>query len=84
MRFLKLLVCAVLCAALLAGCASPASDASSKPDFTQVPEGWSDVKPAEYRAMWISYLEWPLLDTSSADAFTASAVSYTHLTLPTT
>ncbi len=25
-----------------------------------------------YRAMWVSYLEWPLFDTTSAEAFTAS------------
>lgn len=75
MRLFKSLLCAALCAALLAGCAAPDSASGPKPDFTQVPAHWSDVQPAAYRAMWISYLEWPLLDTSSADAFTASVAA---------
>ena len=77
MRFLKSLLCAAVCCAVLAGCAAPAGFDSSRPDFTGVPENWratadESVAPADYRAVWISYLEWPLLDTSSSDAFTAS------------
>ena len=77
MRFLKSLLCAAVCCAVLAGCAAPAGSDSSRPDFTGVPENWratadESVAPADYRAVWISYLEWPLLDTSSSDAFTAS------------
>ncbi len=69
-------MCAVICGALLAGCAG-LEDASSKPDFTRVPENWSNsegqaVQTADYRAMWFSYLEWPLLDTSNEQTFTES------------
>lgn len=50
-------------------------------DFTDLPEGMRPDSgapeepdavgsPLRYRAMWISYLEWPMFDTSSAEAFT--------------
>ena len=31
--------------------------------------------PVAYRAMWVSYLEWPMFDTSGAQGFAASVGS---------
>lgn len=76
-RFLPAL-CALLAAALLTACGRPASSAvSANPadDFTSVPAQSEAQTPApagdlSYRAMWVSYLEWVNIDTSSADAYT--------------
>ena len=77
----KLTALALACALGLSACAGP-GDASShsapRQDFTSVPPGAGSTQegaPAQamrYRSMWFSYLEWPMLDTSSAEAFTAS------------
>ena len=82
------IIAGVLCLCLLAACADGQNagmpeEGSAPQDFTTLPDGMrpDNAQPAEpdemgsvlpYRAMWISYLEWPLLDTSSAEAFTAS------------
>lgn len=71
--------CAALCLAL-AGCAPAAAPGSSAP----LPGSSADVQPApaakpsgeEYRAVWISYLEWQSADFSSADAFRAQMGSW--------
>lgn len=67
-------LCAALCLAL-AGCAPAAAPGSSAP----LPGSSADVQPApaakpsgeEYRAVWISYLEWQSADFSSEAAFRA-------------
>ena len=65
----------------LSACAGPggaSSHSAPRQDFTSVPPGAGSTQegaPAQamrYRSMWFSYLEWPMLDTSSAEAFTAS------------
>ena len=82
------IIAGVLCLCLLAACVGGQSaglpeEGSAPQDFTTLPDGMRpdsapQTEPDEmgsvlpYRAMWISYLEWPLLDTSSAEAFTAS------------
>lgn len=82
------MIAGALCLCLLAACAGGQSsgslDESAPPqDFTTLPDGMRpDGTPQTepdamgavlpYRAMWISYLEWPLLDTSGAGAFTSS------------
>ncbi len=48
---------------------SAAPDNASDAPSSAVPASGAAVLP--YRAVWISYLEWPLFDTSSAEAFTA-------------
>lgn len=81
------IIAGALCLCLLAACTGVQSSGlpegnASPQDFTTLPEGMlpdsaPQTEPDEmgsvlpYRAMWISYLEWPLLDTSSAEAFTA-------------
>lgn len=70
---------AALCLAL-AGCAPGAAPGSSAP----LPGSSADVQPApaakpsgeEYRAVWISYLEWQSADFSSEDAFRAQMGSW--------
>lgn len=66
----KLLLCAVLLAFFCAGCGGAGSGGSGASgagqDFTSVPPGAGqsdDAAPAgeEYRAVWISYLEWQRL-----------------------
>lgn len=72
-------LCAALCLAL-AGCAPAAAPGSSAP----LPGSSADVQPApaakpsgeEYRAVWISYLEWQSADFSSKDAFRAQMGSW--------
>lgn len=72
-------LCAALCLAL-AGCAPAAALGSSAP----LPGSSADVQPApaakpsgeEYRAVWISYLEWQSADFSSEDAFRAQMGSW--------
>lgn len=74
-------LCAALCLAL-AGCAPAAAPGSSAP----LPGSSADVQPApaasakpsgeEYRAVWISYLEWQSADFSSEDAFRAQMGSW--------
>lgn len=72
-------LCAALCLAL-AGCAPGAAPGSSAP----LPGSSADVQPApaakpsgeEYRAVWISYLEWQSADFSSEDAFRAQMGSW--------
>lgn len=67
-------LCAALCLAL-AGCAPAAAPGSSAP----LPGSSAEVQPApaakpsgeEYRAVWISYLEWQSADFSSEAAFRA-------------
>lgn len=82
------IIAGALCLCLLAACGGgqssvPPQESSSPQDFTTLPDGMrpDGTAPAEpdamgsvlpYRAMWISYLEWPLFDTSGAEAFTAS------------
>ena len=71
--------CAALCL-VLAGCAPAAAPGSSAP----LPGSSADVQPApaakpsgeEYRAVWISYLEWQSADFSSEDAFRAQMGSW--------
>ena len=80
-----LLRLAAFCAALglaLAGCAPATAPGSSAP----LPGSSADVQPApaasakpageEYRAVWISYLEWQSADFSSEDAFRAQMGSW--------
>ena len=72
-------LCAALCLAL-AGCAPAAAPGSSAP----LPGSSADVQPApaakpsgeEYRAVWISYLEWQSADFSSEDVFRAQMGSW--------
>ena len=72
-------LCAALCLAL-AGCAPAAAPGSSAP----LPGSSADVQPApaakpsgeEYRAVWISYLEWQSADFSSEAAFRAQMGSW--------
>ena len=72
-------LCAALCLAL-AGCAPGAAPGSSAP----LPGSSADVQPApaakpsgeEYRAVWISYLEWQSADFSSEGAFRAQMGSW--------
>ena len=72
-------LCAALCLAL-AGCAPAAAPGSSAP----LPGSSADVQPApaakpsgeEYRAVWISYLEWQSADFSREDAFRAQMGSW--------
>ena len=74
-------LCAALCLAL-AGCAPAAAPGSSAP----LPGSSADVQPApaasakpageEYRAVWISYLEWQSADFSSEGAFRAQMGSW--------
>ena len=74
-------LCAALCLAL-AGCAPAAAPGSSAP----LPGSSADVQPTpaasakpageEYRAVWISYLEWQSADFSSEDAFRAQMGSW--------
>lgn len=72
-------LCAALCLAL-AGCAPAAVPGSSAP----LPGSSADVQPApaakpsgeEYRAVWISYLEWQSADFSSEGAFRAQMGSW--------
>jgi uncharacterized lipoprotein YddW (UPF0748 family) len=62
------------------GLSEERSQLDAPQDFTHLPEGMrpDDARtepdavgsPLRYRAMWISYLEWPMFDTSSAEAFT--------------
>lgn len=77
----KLTALALACALGLSACAGPggtSSHSAPRQDFTSVPPGAGSTQegaPAQamrYRSMWFSYLEWPMLDTSSAEAFTAS------------
>ena len=73
--------CAALCLAL-AGCAPATAPGSSAP----LPGSSADVQPApaasakpsgeEYRAVWISYLEWQSADFSSEGAFRAQMGSW--------
>lgn len=80
MRILKMIGCAVLCTAILFGCAPAASQGEVREDFTTGPAAQpQSPEPVEvasgelsYRAMWFGYPDWPLLDTSSETAFTAS------------
>lgn len=72
-------LCAALCLAL-AGCAPAAAPGSSAPR----PGSSADIQPApaakpsgeEYRAVWISYLEWQSADFSSEDVFRAQMGSW--------
>lgn len=71
----KLLLCALLLAFFCAGCGGAGSGASGAgQDFTSVPPGAGqsdDAAPAgeEYRAVWISYLEWQRLAGCDEAAF---------------
>ncbi len=78
---------ALAAAAALAGCGAKETSASSSAQFAtsasstvhDTPKSEAEQpKPgtsaeSQYRAMWISYLDWPLADFSSEDAFRASA-----------
>ena len=86
------IIAGALCLCLLAACTGGQSsglpeEGSSPQDFTTLPDGMRpDGAPQTepdamgsvlpYRAMWISYLEWPLFDTSSAESFTASICTF--------
>ncbi|MEG1069946.1 MAG: family 10 glycosylhydrolase [Ruthenibacterium sp.] len=78
MRCFKSLLCGVLIAALLCGCGAQSSSVPQKSsDFTAVPSSSSappvaNLDALKYRAIWISYLEWKLFDTTSEAAFTQS------------
>ncbi|MEG0166965.1 MAG: family 10 glycosylhydrolase [Ruthenibacterium sp.] len=77
MQCLKSLLCSLLIAALLCGCGTQSSSVSPQSDFTAMPSASSappqaDMNALQYRAIWISYLEWKLFDTSSQEAFTQS------------
>ena len=88
MKAVYKMIAGALCLCLLAACTGGQSsglpEESAPPqDFTGLPEGMRPGgapqgepdamgSPLPYRAMWISYLEWPLLDTAGAEAFTAS------------
>ncbi|MEG1407854.1 MAG: family 10 glycosylhydrolase, partial [Ruthenibacterium sp.] len=77
MQYLKSLLCSLLIAALLCGCGAQSSSVSPQSDFTAMPSASSappqaDMNALKYRAIWISYLEWKLFDTSSQEAFTQS------------
>jgi uncharacterized lipoprotein YddW (UPF0748 family) len=67
---------AVSASAALAGCAGwPVLHADADPilpDTTPAPEDTADSTRAEYRAIWISYIEWQRVDFSSESAFTAA------------
>ncbi|MEG0877634.1 MAG: family 10 glycosylhydrolase [Oscillospiraceae bacterium] len=79
-RYTKKLAAIILSCCVLSACsASPSSQSDSiKGDFTSVPPNQNaPIEPTpigtgDYRAMWISYLEWKNLDTSTDTAFTAS------------
>ena len=83
MHRLKALLCFAACALMLTACAAqPVQSRPAGQDFTTVPGGAAssqtqaapaDLSRMKYRAIWISYLDWKLLDTSSAQAFTKSA-----------
>ena len=72
---------------LLAACAPARQAGGGEPgapreDFTSVPSGMQAggepeamAAPVAYRAMWVSYLEWPMFDTSGAQGFAASVGS---------
>lgn len=80
MHRIKRMTAAILCAALLASCGGKPAQSTSAPreDFTSVPaQGAASGVPQaagtlSYRAVWVSYLEWANLDTSSEAAFTAA------------
>ena len=77
-RFLSVLLCLALCAGLLAGCGGAASSASSAAPSPApaAPAGENALFPTgEYRAMWISYLEWQTVDFSSRESFTADVAA---------
>ena len=77
-RFLSVLLCLALCAGLLAGCGGAASSASSAAPSPSpaAPAGESALFPAgEYRAMWVSYLEWQTVDFSGRESFTADVAA---------
>ena len=62
----KLLLFAVLLAFFCAGCSAEIETPSAGPDFTSVPPGAGQTNDSiaageEYRAVWISYLEWQRL-----------------------
>lgn len=79
----RLAAAGLLAAVLLAGCgAVPAGGAAPEPQATPAPtarpasgptaEAAPTVQPGrEYRAMWVSYLEWQAVDFTSEAAFTA-------------
>lgn len=78
---------AAACLCLLAACAPARQAGGGEPgapreDFTSVPSGMQAggepeamAAPVAYRAMWVSYLEWPMFDTSGAQGFAASVGS---------
>jgi len=88
MKTVYKMIAGALCLCLLAACtggqnSGPPNGSAPPQDFTGLPEGMRPGSapqgepdamgsPLPYRAMWISYLEWPLLDTTGAEAFTAS------------
>lgn len=80
---IKRALAALVCAALLAGCAGGPAQSESAPreDFTSLPaQGAASGVPQaagglSYKAVWVSYLEWANLDTSSEAAFTAAAAT---------
>lgn len=58
-------------AGLTAGCGAASSGASAPVGAASGPAA-TPVPKAQYRAMWISYLDWPLADFSSQSNFEAS------------
>ena len=66
-RFLHGLGAAAL-TGLLSGCGQPEAPAAEPVQPTPVPA----PPPAQYRAMWLSYLDWHLVDFTGKDAFCAS------------
>ena len=81
---MKAAALAAAIALLCAGCGAPAASApSSSGGASSLPAssapaplrrtGPGGRHPGEYRAMWVSYLEWESFDFSSEAAFTADA-----------
>ena len=80
-KIFALLTAACLAVSLAACGGAPAASQPGSQSQTGSPiandtgdEGEKPAQPArEYRAMWVSYLEWQQFDFSSAEAFRAGA-----------
>lgn len=76
-RPLAALAALVLLAAGCAGLAAPTAQSGPAGDFTEVPADLPRPAPEsapqeEYRAMWVSYLEWEALGAASEETFRQS------------
>ena len=74
-KVLCALIALAMAAGLMAGCTG-APDRDPSQDFTSASGAGGNQPEAagsmDYRAMWISYLEWPGFDTTSEETFTQS------------